>query len=327
MGPVSNLDKQRFPVLDGWRGISILLVLAGHTLPIGPKRWELNETFAVSGMPLFFVLSGFLIARFLIERPNPTAFLIRRLCRIVPLAWLVSVVVLVASSATTTQIFNHIAFVANLPPIQLLPQTGHLWSLCVEMQFYLLAAALVVCLGKRGLFFMPLIGIGITAYRIYEGVPLSIVTYLRADEIFAGVCLALLHHEYGHKTIKFNSYFLFITVLTALLFSCHPQLPNVNYARPYLAAALIGISLFANLPFVVSQLQTKLLRYVAEISFALYVIHTPLLFTWLSSGETLTKYLKRPLYYGVLWLLAHLSTRYFESYWISKGRQWSLRMN
>ena len=30
-------------VLDGWRGVSILLVLSSHLLPLGPKRWQLNE--------------------------------------------------------------------------------------------------------------------------------------------------------------------------------------------------------------------------------------------------------------------------------------------
>ena len=51
----------RFPVLDGWRGISILCVLSAHMLPLGPKSWQLNATTATIGMSIFFTLSGFLI--------------------------------------------------------------------------------------------------------------------------------------------------------------------------------------------------------------------------------------------------------------------------
>src|SRR5579863_1083369 len=77
----------RLPVLDGWRGISILCVLAGHLLPLGFKRLQLNATIATTGMTLFFVLSGFLIVSMLVRNDNVASFLIRRVCRILPLAW------------------------------------------------------------------------------------------------------------------------------------------------------------------------------------------------------------------------------------------------
>ena len=43
-------EKAHLGVLDGWRGISILLVLAAHLLPLGPKAWRLNETAGPMGM-------------------------------------------------------------------------------------------------------------------------------------------------------------------------------------------------------------------------------------------------------------------------------------
>ena len=59
--------KNRFEVLDGWRGVSISLVLAGNLLPLGFKKWQLNDTVAVTGMVLFFILSGFLITNILVR--------------------------------------------------------------------------------------------------------------------------------------------------------------------------------------------------------------------------------------------------------------------
>ena len=64
----------RFQVLDGWRGISIVLVLAAHFLPLGPKIWSLNSTVGPMGMALFFSLSGFLITSFLIKQDSVIDF-------------------------------------------------------------------------------------------------------------------------------------------------------------------------------------------------------------------------------------------------------------
>src|ERR1700728_347417 len=79
---------RHFKVLDGWRGLSILAVLAAHLLPLGPSVWGLNAAAGVLGMALFFCLSGFLITNFLLRHSSVVDFLIRRLCRILPLAWL-----------------------------------------------------------------------------------------------------------------------------------------------------------------------------------------------------------------------------------------------
>ena len=65
-------------MLDGWRGISILLVLAGHLFPLGPKSLAVNAGIAALGMAIFFTLSGFLITTTLLYRPSVVEFLIRR---------------------------------------------------------------------------------------------------------------------------------------------------------------------------------------------------------------------------------------------------------
>ena len=49
---------KRIEVLDGWRAASILLVLAGHLLPLGPKSWEMNGAVAALGMALFLRYPG-----------------------------------------------------------------------------------------------------------------------------------------------------------------------------------------------------------------------------------------------------------------------------
>ena len=53
-------------------------------------------------------------------------------------------------------------------------------------------------------------------------------------------------------------------------------------------------------------------RYIAEISYALYIFHGALNAGWLGSGSKVVKYAKRPLLLAVTFALAHISTFRFE---------------
>jgi len=144
---------KHLPVLDGWRALSIALVLAGHLLPIGPRAWGLNGPVAAVGMVIFFTLSGFLITRFLIEDGNIRRFLIRRLMRIVPLGWLgIALAFFLVDDGNRWQLISNLLFVANIPPFGLIEPGAHFWSLCMEVQFYLSIGLLAAFFGKRALF-------------------------------------------------------------------------------------------------------------------------------------------------------------------------------
>jgi peptidoglycan/LPS O-acetylase OafA/YrhL len=166
---VSDGKVERFAVLDGWRAISILLVLGAHLLPLGPRAWDLNETAAKAGMALFFTLSGFLITKTLIEHPEVRPFLVRRLFRIVPLAWLALAICMPIWGAAAADYAPNFFFYANLPPQHLLAFNGHFWSLCVEVQFYLGIALVVGAFGRRGLLVVPLACLAVTAHRLGVG--------------------------------------------------------------------------------------------------------------------------------------------------------------
>lgn len=73
-------------------------------------------------------------------------------------------------------------------------------------------------------------------------------------------------------------------------------------------------------------LLNKSLKYVADISFALYVLHPLLGATWLGSGAGWEKYAKRPLLTGALFALAHLSSFHYERPAISLGKRLSARL-
>jgi peptidoglycan/LPS O-acetylase OafA/YrhL len=320
---------KRLLVLDGWRAISILLVLAAHLLPLGPKAYQLNATAGPMGMALFFTLSGFLITRFLIENSSVTDFLIRRFFRIVPLAWFAMAVAFTFVGTDLQHYPANFLFFANWPSQHqhLTGITSHFWSLCVEMQFYMCIALVFAFLGKRGLYLLPAICVSVTLLRVSEGALVDIVTWRRIDEILAGGILALLFSNKLGQTPKRVVASLNSSVLLLLLaVSSHPNAGGMNYLRPYFAALLVGSTLFEPSVRVRAILENQTLRYIAEISFAIYVIHHILMYSWLASGEKIEKYLKLPLLIAATFGLAHVSTRYFEQWWIDLGKRLSARL-
>jgi peptidoglycan/LPS O-acetylase OafA/YrhL len=315
---------RRLAVLDGWRGISILLVLAGHLVPVGPKSWGLNVAVASAGMAIFFTLSGFLITSVLLADSNIRRFLIHRIMRIVPLAWLAMVLTLVLTGAQARFYPPHLLFYANDFPNLLVAGTDHFWSLCLEMQFYVAVALLVLSLGRRALYVLPALAVAVTLYRATMHYPIDIRTDKRIDEILAGCTLALAWHNraswFDRKWLGLAPFAL----APLLIASAHESLPALNYLRPYIASALVGSTLGLTSAHPIERfLASRSLRYIAEISFAVYVIHGCLAVSWLGSGEKTAKYLKRPLLLGSTWLLAHVSTRYYEAYFIRLGKRWA----
>lgn len=308
----------RLPVLDGWRGISIMCVLAGHMLPLGPKLFQLNATIATAGMSLFFILSGFLIVSMLMRNDNVASFLVRRICRILPLAWAFLAVVLLVYGAAWDAWRANLLFYANLPPFHLDYRNSHFWSLCVEMQFYGAIALVVALAGRRGLVLVPVGCIAVTGLRFFYGAEISIVTWFRVDEILAGGCLALAATSpWLSRFPKVAPFFLG----ALLLISCHPDSGAFNYLRPYFAALLIGSTIPAADNVLQQVLKSRALGYLAQVSFALYVIHPLTTAGWMGSGDVAVRYTKRIGSFALTFLFAHFSTFYYEKYWINLGHK------
>lgn len=155
--------KSRLPSLDGWRALSILLVLGGHSERVyhySPKWLPVFHWFDGGlGVLCFFVISGFLITwLMLVEndrlgRISLKHFYIRRALRILPVFYTFLLTV-AALQYFTPYSQNWVEWIGNLTFTQNFIDsphtTGHLWSLSVEEQFYLLWPVTLVCLIKCG---------------------------------------------------------------------------------------------------------------------------------------------------------------------------------
>lgn len=311
----------RLLVLDGWRALSILFVLATHMLPLGPKRLRGNETAGMVGMSLFFTLSGFLIAEQLHKRRNVITFFVRRLFRIVPLAWLYATFAILLLKFGFIAWLATLGFAVNYDFAALTPLTDHFWSLCVEVHFYLVIGLLMAVTRFRGFLVLPVLWLALVGLRAVLQPVGTIQTHLRVDEILSGSCLALIHLGYFPRLRALIARLPFLLLAILLVLASHPADGLLDAFRGLFAASLIGHTLFRAESPRWRWLQRRSLRYIAEISYALYVIHPATMYGWLGSGSTLERYTKRLLSFGLTFGLAHLSTFYFEKYFLRLGKR------
>ena len=150
------------PSLDGLRGISILLVLLGHMS--GTRNFIVLPKSIIGdvshlGVSVFFAISGFLITTLLMAehakrgRISLKLFYARRAIRIFPASYLLLAVVAILWRAGWIQLHPNDLWYAAFYVMNHLPErsweVGHLWSLSVEEQFYLVWPFTFAALGMK----------------------------------------------------------------------------------------------------------------------------------------------------------------------------------
>jgi peptidoglycan/LPS O-acetylase OafA/YrhL len=272
--------------VNGLRGIAILLVVLFHAYP---NQFSLGSF----GVDIFFVISGYLIAKKVIgeqtKRFSFVHFYASRVIRIFPsLLGALSLTLLVTFLFFPPEVkrsaYEHISisgiFINNFV---LAKEVGyfdsssslkpllHLWSLAVEVQFYVVAPFLVFA--KKSLKRRIILATSIVSFLfsifMYSTSP-SIGFYLpfaRFWEFGAGFLVAL-----GRARIKLRVDLISIPLLFI------PFLPMPSFNNPY------GILLFAVIPtalflypsdsrFRRAIFDNKILQYLGNISFPLYLSH------------------------------------------------------
>lgn len=313
-------EGRGIPALDGLRAISIGLVLATHLLPLGPKPLQLNSTAGPMGMSLFFVLSGYLIVSTLYSS-TVVEFIVKRLARILPLAYLYILLVFVVFGLSWQALLCHLGFIINYRPDQMLPVTEHLWSLCVEVHFYALVTILAALGGRRALMLVWPCCLAVTATRIMQGAYIDVATHLRVDEILAGACIATLPSWNFRTSAASLSMWALAAIVWAV--SSHPDSGCLQYLRPYAAGLLLWATISQPANVLITLLGSPVLRYVAATSYALYIFHPLTAHGWWDQGSVWQRYLlKRPLGFAFTLVAAHMSTFYWERAWIQAARNY-----
>jgi peptidoglycan/LPS O-acetylase OafA/YrhL len=315
--------RVRVDAIHGFRGFAVLLVVLSH---LSVPRFENGFI----GVDIFFVISGFLITHLLIlEYTNNrraskragwisfVAFYARRARRILPTAFFVLILVLLAASVLKSQInlVPNISqdaswaafFVSNLHymnqsteyfgnDIQQSPFL-HYWSLSVEEQFYLLWPVLFLTLTtiqgfkvygvifnwrnrlKLGMIVVLILSFSIYILHLIEGSPSSYYSSLgRFWEFALGAIFAVSAKNL--LPVRIDMIHLIFTVISLFgFFLLDSQVFRYIIVFPLLlTASLLHQFVNGDIDSTFSRFFSKKpLLFLGTISFSLYLVHWPMI--------------------------------------------------
>lgn len=198
------MNGKRIPSLDGVRAISISVVILSHLAKWKHISLERLESYGALGVFIFFVLSGYLITSLLLREYERTStinlsdFYARRAFRIFPAAFVFMAVsvVLYRHEIRWFHIAAAVLYVANMD-VSRPWMFGHLWSLSIEEQFYLLwplalkkwyrhRTVIVLC----GFVVTPIFQTAMYALKARGGIVTSLPTY--SSQLAIGCLLAII---------------------------------------------------------------------------------------------------------------------------------------
>lgn len=294
-----NSNKLYLPGLNGIRAVAALTVLFGHMWsPFGNWGVTPNRHIPWLDGPVttFFVISGFLITFLLLNETAKTndvsipKFYMRRILRIWPLYYAYLVLALIAVALFGDEINSagwfYTFFSGNISHaigLGIIP-LFHFWSLGVEEQYYLwypwmvkynkkhlLTAVSLLCVCWFGLKLFAYIVLGkglfyrvlsVTQFDCMMIGAMGAIMYFRRKEWFCKLC--------GHPIVAVLAWILFFT---SGIYAKYIPSPIRN---EYIALISLFI-IVANLLWK-PLLENKVLNYLGQISYGIYVIHPLMLY-------------------------------------------------
>ena len=209
----------RIAALDGVRGLMTILVLFSHFFAEIANGFP-RLGFGWLAVNMFFVLSGFLIGRLIIERKESanffTVFIVRRICRTIP-SYVISVLIIFSvlwifraepwtRFHTEFPLWSYLTFTQNIF-MGITNDVGAYWlaptwTLALEEQLYALLP-LVFFLAPRRFWAPVLIGLAITgvvlrgAVFATDAAPMwgLVILPTRADVLVVGVIAAVIFKD------------------------------------------------------------------------------------------------------------------------------------
>lgn len=292
-----------FSALDGFRGLAAIFVLCFHSMfPVFRTLWI--------GVPMFFVLSGFLITRILIQQKDSKNFLkifyIKRSLRIFPiyyLALLISVVwgLLVHADLSKLPVFlvylQNFTISNNVLPDYCNGLMNHTWSLSAEEIFYIFWPVLILVMPTQNIKALCFsIGIACLMYKcilltfFYNGLTsqlLQLSLVGNVDGLMAGSLLGFLSlkKELLTKTIFPLKIFLFVLFLFVAVLSFNYldlwDLRQLAIFKATLSVLTVSVSFFLiwfisiekSESFIHTFFRTRFMQFTGKISYGIYLYH------------------------------------------------------
>lgn len=279
------------PSLDGLRTISVVLVMLGHLYgTVGYPRNGITHAAgdrAHFGVQVFFVISGFLITTLLVReretsgRIDLKAFYLRRTFRIFPAAFFyVTVMALVLHPGYLLYAYTYtMCYASQARPWVL----GHLWSLSVEEQFYLVwpLALLLGWRWRKGLGWTAVALAPVARLLFWRAGWHSVDEYFPcvADNLAMGCLLAFYRDELRAKAPWLRRPEVFAGLALAALGSVWLLELRVRLGIFFggLTPLLLALMIFSAVERADWILNNRVMRFFGVLSYSLYLWQQPFL--------------------------------------------------
>lgn len=281
--------------LDGLRGFAALAVLVAHAGSEGFLALSHTQGLGKIGVALFYALSGFLMGHLYLDRPWTGAerrnYMVARFARILPLfyvAVLFGAVVLFATGFSVYGFRTPVHIALNLGFIR---GNGVLWSVPVEVQFYLLFLLLwgAASRGYLGVALLGFLAVQITGLLILGGgedTSNALIYWLHY--FLLGLLLSRLYRTHGARLEIWRRHAATGWASVVVLVLCLALMPGVRlalgwpflpiYADPFV---LVAVFLFAVMSFLgrgpFRIFATPAMGWLGARSFGIYLFHVPVL--------------------------------------------------
>lgn len=337
--------------LDGLRGIAAMMVLVFHffSYPISnyieTDIFKRLTEFGQHGVSLFFVLSGFVITRILLNTKGDKKYFKRfywkRTLRIFPLYYLFLLVfyylVPVFTDgvyySTISQQIPFFFYLQNFYWLTGLDQygPGHYWSLAVEEHFYLIWPLIVFVFPikylKHIIFGIIICIIPLKLLFLEMGIDINKNTLTRFDQILLGAILSLMEFYKifeNNKTKCIRIFILLFLSMGALGVVIYTYSASYPFLKNIFKYNILGILFFVIIGYLIilpSQkkinriLESSILQYLGKISYGIYVWHVFVLIVF-------KNVIVEIIVIDLLWvsiitiIMAHFSFKYFEQYFL-----------
>ncbi len=288
-------DHRHLDVLDGFRGMAVLIVLLSHSsgreMMLAP--WLNFSGIGHIGVYLFFVLSGYLLTLNLLGGQTLPQFYLRRFFRIAPLYFLVLGGVLAYQAlGYYSPRYLHISGGAEGAVLHFffLKGDGVFWTLAAEFGFYLLLPLVVWSLRRFGWQWLAVAAfayfcafIALEKYKL-NLLPLKFVDISHRSQfldVFAcGILAAFLPRTRPDRWVPVAFWALLSLTLIAVsanfLGARQPA-----YGMRWLSllyGAVFGLAIMrasSDSPLMTRVLGNPLLAFIGQIGFGLYLLHFP----------------------------------------------------
>ena len=290
------------------------------------------------GVPMFFFISGFLISRSFEANPNPPEYALNRILRIFPALWVclgASVVAVVATGYLARQNIDLMEFLiwvlAQMTFVQFFNPdflrefgvgviNGSLWTISVELQFYVIVPVLYWVLSKltrqvsqanKLIILLIMIFLGVNQGYVFLSQTYSEhilhklvgVSFAPWFYMFLIGILAQRSFESLHRHLSGRFLLLFCGYLLVAILASRMQIRFGNTINP--AMFIMLCALIVSLAYSAPSLATRILNR-NDLSYGIYIYHMPVVNVMLFLGfeERMTDYLMG---LGITIVLAGLS--------------------